>query len=115
MTQALIKSPVPDGHITVSGTVAYLRFGSHQRFKVLLQDEPAYLLDYRTGMRIPSSLGSGEATLHAEATYIMATRSPNHKHDPRTCAQLRLDMLVERKPEAELFAVVDAAPTLNED
>lgn len=119
MGNVIIKAPRDnsDGKgatIAVSGRVAWLRFGSRKRFKVLLQDAPAYLLDYRTGMRIPSTLGATRE-LNAEAIYIMTTRSPSHKRDPRTCAQLRLDLLVAQLGEAEIFRVVDAAPILNED
>ncbi len=119
MGNVLIKTPRDLGNglrdtIMVSGDVAYLRLGSRKRFKVLLQDEPAYLLDYRTGFRIPSALGANDQ-LSAEAIYIMATRSTSHKRDPRTCAQLRLDMLVERLGEEKIFAKLDATPTLNEE
>lgn len=117
MGNAIIKAGYPNdaGFIMVSGNVAYLRLGSRKRFKVLLQDMPEYLLDYRTGQCFPSVLASGMATLQHEAIYIMATLSPSHARFPRACAQMRLDMLVDKLGEEHIFKTLDRTPTLNED
>lgn len=116
MGNKLIQAPMPDGtSIAVSGRVVFLQLGSRKRYKCFIQDEPQYLLDYRTGMRFPSVHGHTE-TLNAEKVYFLATAGSHARPmTDREAAQLRLHRLVDNVGEAKIFAAIDAAPTLNED
>lgn len=109
MGNKLILAPMPEGKKrAVSGAVAWLRFGTG-KLKVLLQDEPDYVLHYATGMRISPS------TRNQIKVHNMVTYGPAHRTTDRQAAQRMLDDLVNAYGIEKISAVMAATPVINED